>query len=91
MNRKVGDYEWRQVSMWEDTPCRCIEKYVEIETGLSGKQTCLFYLQRICEIISDDSWRMENITDLNNVPDNILNWRNSNYKLKKEYQQNSTL
>ena len=80
--RKVGDYDWWQVSMWEDTPRNCVEKYITVETGLSGKQVCQFYLKRTKEIISDTRWKVETVESLDGVPEDVLNWRNDNYRLK---------
>jgi hypothetical protein len=80
--KEVGEYEWRQVSMWETTPENCIEKYIEVETGLSGKQTCLFYLKRVSEVVNGNIYRMETVTEINDVPDKVLNWKNNNFKVK---------
>ena len=79
--RKVGDYDWRQVSMWETTPDNCIEKYITVE-GLGGKEICQFYLKRIKKIISETHWETETVESLDGVPEYILNWRNDNYRLK---------
>lgn len=80
--RKVGDYDWQQVSMWESTPKNCVEKYITVESGLSGKVVCKFFLRRITEIVSDNHWRLETVESLEGVPEDVLNWRNDNYRLK---------
>ena len=77
--RKVGDYSWRQVSMWDSTPENCIEKCVVVG---SDRIACRFFLKRITEIVSDKRWKEETITALDGVPEEILNWRNDNYRVK---------
>jgi hypothetical protein len=80
--KKVGDYDWRQVSMWGTTPQNCIETYITVETGLSGKHVCQFYLQRIKEIVSDNHWKVETVESLEGIPADVLNWQNGDYRLK---------
>jgi len=82
--REVGDYEWRQVSMWEFTPDNCIEKFVEIE-GFGGRVICNYYLQRIREIVSPNQWKIETVKELDGVPGDVLNWRNGDYRLKTKH------
>ena len=79
MDRKVGDYNWRQLSMWEFSPNNCIEKFVRSNCG---KHTFHFYLKRITEIGSKDQWNVETVTDLEGVPEEILNWRNDDYRVR---------
>ncbi len=80
--RRVGDYNWQQISMWNFSPTNCIEKFVTVETVLSGKQTCHFYLTIVSKIVAENHWEIETVTSLDGVPDEVLNWRNNNYRLK---------
>tara|TARA_R110000851_G_scaffold11354_1_gene39875 strand:- start:1580 stop:1840 length:261 start_codon:yes stop_codon:yes gene_type:complete len=82
MDRKVGDYEWRQVSMWDSAPNDCIEKCIIVESTLSGKCACHFYLKRIT-VISDIHWESETVTTLESIPNEVLNWRNNDYRQKR--------
>lgn len=65
--RKVGDYQWHQLSMWEFAPEKCIEKFTS-----PGGYTFHFYLRKVTEITSPNSWRLETVTFLDGVPDEIL-------------------
>jgi len=77
--RKVGDYEWNQVSVWDFTPAKCIEKFVKSD---DGKHIFHYYLMRITEIKSDNQWSVETVKSLDNVPSDVLLWRNGSYKVK---------
>ena len=87
--KKVGDYDWKQVSMWETTPKNCIEKYIIVETGLSGKHVCQFYLLRVTGVVSDSHCKVETVEKLEGVPEDVLNWRNGDYHLKVYVQDNT--
>lgn len=76
--KKIGDYDWSQVSKWEFTPDNCIEKLVNV-----GKVTCCFYLTRTTKIISDNHSKFEVVTSLDGVPSEVLNWRNSTFNVKR--------
>ena len=68
--------------MWDIAPEKCIVKYVIIESLLSGKVSCQFYLRRVYEIVSAAHYKAETVTSLDGVPEEVLNWRNDNYKVR---------
>jgi len=65
----VGDYHWRQLSMWEFAPEKCIEKF---ERSSDGKHIFHYYLLQCVEITSPNSWRNKVVESLENVPESIL-------------------
>ncbi len=77
--RKVGDYSWRQISMWEFTPDVCIEKFIPYDGGAFH-----FYLTRCYEIVDPKTnhVKIETVESIEGVPDSILNWRDCGYKIK---------
>ena len=77
--KKVGDYEWCQLSMWDFAPNDCVEKFVKSDCG---KHVFHFYLKRIKEIVNDNHWKVETVTSLDGVPEEALSWRNNDYKIK---------
>ena len=79
MTYKVGDYDWRQLSVWDSAPKDCIEKFVRSNCG---KHIFHFYLQRVKEVVSDSYWKLETVKSLEGVPEDVLNWRNDNYRLR---------
>ena len=77
--KKVGEYEWRQLSMWDFAPKNCVETYIKSQCG---KHVFHYYLQRIKEVVSDNHWKVETVEDISGVPEEVLNWRNGDYKLR---------
>ena len=80
MDKKVGDYEWRQLSMWDLSPKKCIEKFIKSE---DGQHVFHYYLLRIKEKMSDTYYKTEVVNSPKNVPTDILNWRTYDYKIKE--------
>jgi hypothetical protein len=70
--RRVGDYEWRQVSQWDFPPFPCIESYV---AGWGAGQILHFYLRQVTEIVSDNQWKSEVVINPEFVPPEILDFR----------------
>ncbi len=85
MSRQVGDYKWRQLSMWAIAPKKCIEKFVTADQfnrkDITGT-VFHYYLLRITKIVSDNQWKVEVVTDINNVPEDVLMWRGANYNAR---------
>jgi hypothetical protein len=77
--RKVGDYSWAQLSMWDFSPENCVEKHVKSDCG---KHIFHFYLKKIVEVFSESHWKVETVTSLEDVPEEVLNWRSNDYALK---------
>jgi len=78
--KKVGDYDWRQLSIWDFSPRPCIEKFVK---SSCGKHVFHYYLLRVVEITSPNSWRNEVVTSVEGVPEDILNWKCPEYRVKQ--------
>jgi hypothetical protein len=72
MSRKVGDFEWRQLSMWDFAPEHCIEKFVP---SAYDKDTFHYYLTMVTGVMANDFWRIEVVVDPKIVPKEILEWR----------------
>lgn len=77
MTRKLGDYEWRQLSLWEFAPDRCVEKY---ETKPHG--TFHYYLRRVTQIDSTTQWRTDVVESLDGVPTDVLECSNGVVKVR---------
>jgi len=77
--KELGQYEWRQLSIWDFPPKKCVEKFIKSE---DGKHVFHFYLIKIKEIVSDNQWKTEVVESLNDIPEDVLNWRNDNYSLR---------
>jgi hypothetical protein len=77
--RKVGDLEWRQLSQWEFAPKDSVQIFVK---SLNGKHIFHFYLTKVAEITGVNSWRVEPVTSLKDVPEDIVNWRGSKAFIK---------
>lgn len=75
--RQVGDYEWRQLSMWEFAPDRCVEKYSTKPHG-----TFHYYLIRVAEVISSNQWKVETVESLDGVPAEVLECADSTIKVR---------
>ena len=75
--RKVGDYEWQQLSMWDMSPANCIQKFIPID----GTKECAHYiLNRIIKVSDDGSgWTVEKVLSVDGVPLSVLEWRNTGY------------
>lgn len=65
--KNVGDYQWQQLSMWEFAPEKCVEKFVSSDGHIFH-----YYLRKVIEVTSPNSWRLETVTALDGVPDEIL-------------------
>jgi len=91
---KVGDYEWRQVSMWDFTPSNCIESYVRM-----GKHVFHHYLIIVTHIVSDKHRKTATVLDIENIPNNIFkgdvfikrNDKRTRYFYKQKEVENSTI
>ncbi len=79
--RKVGDYEWRQLSMWDFAPKNCVEKYVR---SSCGAHIFHYYLLIITEVVSESHVKVKTVESDNLVPNDVLNWRNSSYTLRDD-------
>jgi len=80
-DHKVGDYEWKQISMWDFAPDKCIEKWVRDTHSDMVFHYCLL---RITETFPSGSRKMETVESTDGVPLTVLHWRNDDYKLKGE-------
>jgi hypothetical protein len=76
--RKVGDYEWRQLSVWDFAPANCIEAYVK-----RGDHILHFYLLRVNECVTDNHYRTEAVESIDAVPDAALKYRNGEIYIRK--------
>lgn len=80
--KKVGDYEWRQVSAWCIAPKNCIIKNVFVDSG----RCFTFYLERIKEVEMStpdiSRYKIETVAKPDGVPDDVLNWRNRDYTVR---------
>jgi hypothetical protein len=77
--KKLGEYEWNQLSIWDFAPKDCIEKFIRSD---DGKHVYHYYLRIVNEVVSDNHIRLKNVTSLDGVPEDVLNWKNDNYRLK---------
>ena len=75
--RKVGDYNWRQLSMWDCAPSNSIETFVKSKCK---NHVFHYYLTRVTDIISKDQCKNEIVTDLIGVPDSVLSWQDGEIK-----------
>ena len=78
---KIGEYRWRQISMWDFLPENCIAKFIHSE---DGKHCFEYYLQVVVEVHNDNSYRVETAIDQINVPKDILEWRIPEYSVIKD-------
>ena len=76
--KEVGNYEWRQLSMWDFAPEGCILLYVNSQ---DNKHTFRYYLIRIVEVYSENSWKTEVVKSLENVPQDVLTWMGGKIKV----------
>lgn len=77
--KKVGDYEWHQLSMWDFAPSNCIETFVKSQCG---RYTFHYYLKRVKEVISATHCKMETVESIEGVPEEVLNWNKDGYRLR---------
>lgn len=75
--RKVGDYEWTQLSMWDFAPEGSVQLYVK-----SGQHIFHYYLRKITEIVTDKHYKLTAVYSIEGVPENVLTWRNGLLKKK---------
>lgn len=75
--KEVGKYEWRQLSMWDFAPEGSILLYVNSQ---DNKHTFRYYLIRIVEVYSENSWKTEVVKSLENVPQDVLTWMGGKIK-----------
>jgi len=71
-NRRAGDYEWRQLSMWDFAAPNQIELYAPL-----GGHVFHYVLLRITEV-DGNRWKTEPVTSINGVPSSVLTWREGN-------------
>ncbi len=77
---KLNEYKWQQVSMWDSSPKNCIEKYYRSK---DGEHIFHFYLIQYTEVSADGkSCKYTVVTDIENVPESILNSNGTGYNLK---------
>lgn len=76
--KKVGQYEWRQLSMWDFAPEGSIVTYVDSK---DNKHTFRYYLIKIVEVTSENSWRIETVKSIDGVPHDILTWMGGTIKV----------
>jgi hypothetical protein len=77
--RKIGDLDWHQLSMWDCSPKHCVETYVQ---SSCGKHEFHYYLRRMTEIVSDSGWKVETVTSVEDVPKDVLRWKNGQVYVK---------
>lgn len=76
--KEVGNYEWRQLSMWDFAPEGSIILYVNSQ---DNKHTFRYYLIRIVEVYSENSWKNEVVKGLEDVPQDVLTWMGGKIKV----------
>jgi len=77
--KKVGDYNWVQLSMWDFAPKNSVNIYVK---SSHSNDVFHFYLLRVVEITSERSYRTEVVTSLDGIPCEVLSYRNGELYLK---------
>lgn len=78
MKRKVGDYKWQQISMWDFTPKDSIIKY---KKSKCGNHTFTYYLTIITNVFSDDHWKTEVVTSLEGIDKCLFSEEECSYYL----------
>jgi len=68
-NRRAGDYEWRQLSMWDFAAPNQIELYAPM-----GGHVFHYVLLRITEV-DGNRWKTEPVTSVNDVPSSVFTER----------------
>jgi len=76
---KVGYYNWRQISMWDFPPDNCVETYI---TAIDFGDTYHYYLTRVTEVISESSRKIETVVNVDEVPIEVLRWREGEVFIK---------
>ena len=76
---KVGDYDWRQISMWDFSPDNCVETYI---TVIGSGDIHHYYLIRVTEIISESGYKIETVVNVDEVPTEVLCWRHGKVFIK---------
>jgi hypothetical protein len=77
---KVGDYEWKQLSQWDIAPSECVETFIKSECG----KYVYHYILKICyAVISENHTKWEVVKFLDNVPEDIKNWRGGKAKERR--------
>jgi hypothetical protein len=62
MKHKIGDYEWRQLSMWDFAPRDTVQWFKPSVNTLTGKPWNAHYVLRRCyEVVSDTQARWEDV------------------------------
>lgn len=73
-NRKeVGDYQWFQLSMWDFSPPNCIEMFIKSNITTTGPFH--YILKCMYERVSETHTKWYDVTDITNIPENVLQWR----------------
>ena len=80
--KKVGDYNWVQLSMWDFAPETCIETFVRSN---DNKHVFHFYLQKITHVVDAGRYNVETVTSLDDIPEDTLNYRNGEWQFRKDY------
>jgi hypothetical protein len=59
---EIGDYDLRQVSMWDFAPEGSLEVFKEIRNTLTDQPMLIHYfVVQVTEIISDNHWRVRTV------------------------------
>ena len=75
--KKVGDYEWSQMSMWDIQEKGTVLSYVRSQCG---KHIFTFKLRQITEIISSSHYKVKTISSTIGVPDDVLSFRDGDVR-----------
>ncbi len=70
---KEGDYQWRQLSMWDFAPPNCIEKFEESENPMTGKKWHAHYYLRQCMSVDGNSSQWRTVGKDEAIPDDVKN------------------
>lgn len=76
MDRKVGDYDWVQISMWDFPPHPSILRMTQ---SLDGRNIYEFYLVRTVEVLSMKHSRFEVVAEADGIPSNMFDCDRSQY------------
>jgi len=82
--RKVGEFEWSQLSQWEFTPDECVETYIKSKCG---KHVYHFILKICYAVISESHLKWEVVKYIDNLPSDVLNWRGGEAKERRKKEE----
>ena len=77
--RNIGDYEWRQLSMWDFAPDKCVMKHVKSN---DGEHIFRYYLLKVKEVVNDNHWKVETVISVGDVPNSVLKEYNDDYFIR---------